>query len=141
WSCNASPSEPRLQCSHRNAWRPRCATARPKRPPPPPACEDHRKAPSPPPPSRGGNHESELKRFGNPPVDSVRSDTALMAAAGGGVGALSLLPFGRRAGDEGAGGPVGPRRRFTDNVVGRGSSSGAPRHLLPNGRRGGRTPH
>src|SRR5208282_873623 len=66
WSCNASPSEPRLQCSHRNAWRPRCATARPKRPPPPPACEDHRKAPSPPPPSRGGNHESELKRFGNP---------------------------------------------------------------------------
>src|SRR5271167_254587 len=43
------------------------------------ACEDHRKAPSPPPPSRGGNHESELKRFGNPPVDSVRSDTALRA--------------------------------------------------------------
>ena len=54
-----------------------CATPRPKPPPPPPACEDHRKAPSPPPPSRGGNHQSELNRFGNPSLNSVRSDTAL----------------------------------------------------------------
>ena len=29
-ACNASASAPRLRCSHRNAWRPRCVTARPK---------------------------------------------------------------------------------------------------------------
>src|SRR5208283_909446 len=50
---------------------------RPRPPPQPRAREDRRKEPSPPPPSRGVNEEAEINRFGNPPTDSVRSDTAL----------------------------------------------------------------
>src|SRR5271166_31927 len=60
-----------------NARPPDCGTTRPRPPPQPRAREDRRKEPSPPPPSRGVNEEAEINRFGNPPTDSVRSDTAL----------------------------------------------------------------
>src|SRR5208337_2557016 len=50
-------------------------TTRPRPPPQPRAREDRRKEPSPPPPFRGVNEEAEINRFGNPPTDSVRSDT------------------------------------------------------------------
>src|SRR5208337_1053057 len=63
----------------------------------PRACEDRRKEPSPPPPSRGVNDQSEINRFGNPPADSVRSNTALLGIHLTGLDDLSPRAVRRRS--------------------------------------------